>query len=191
MKPGTPLDPFSKALILHLWADTLSQIGEARFDAAFHKVLLTSTYRPDIAEIRRFAGIVTEVPVEREALDALSSIFQAMRVHGFELKEKLGKVISERDSLGHCLAHYNYIREPKIPAPVFSDVTEASIAKLGHGDRASGLKAIGEHPAMDSLALARAVGMGRDIKVSARTFGAKLEADIEKKWIRVYMLCKG
>ena len=50
-KPGPDLDDFARKLLIGLWLETLGEIGEERFDAAFKAVLKSSTFRPDIAEI--------------------------------------------------------------------------------------------------------------------------------------------
>lgn len=125
LKPGDPLDPKTKAFMAVLWLKTLAEIGESRFHLAFQDVVETSRFRPDIAEIRRAAGINRGIvdPTEQDALRGLRTIVLAFRKH--ERKLKLNP-----------------------PYPTFDERTEAAIVDFGDGDRIAGIALLSCHPSL-------------------------------------------
>ncbi len=144
------MDEFSKALLVHLWSDTVDEIGEEAFDKALRQVLQTSTFRPDIAEIRRAAGVNDGIidPVEHDAKAALKALIEAMRKHGPSLKPIIGRVVRDRDDDGRMLNVCDWVRAPTKPAPELDDVTEACLLSLGMGDRFAGLEVVARHPSL-------------------------------------------
>lgn len=180
LKPGSPLSPESRALQTRLWTRTFLELGQERFDAAMLRVLQDSTYRPDIAEIRRAAGIPTgSEALEAEAMQELRVIFDAMRFFGTKLKRKLGAVLNDgRDEHGRPIAIPN--REPETPAPTFSARTEAALVDMGRGARQAGIDALSLHPAI-SL---------HDLKDDAVAFRNQLRLSIESQWLDSYRRAK-
>lgn len=159
MKPSPPLDKFAHELTINLWLETLEEIGEERFDAALKAVLKTSTFRPDIAEIRKFAGIPVVYPVEREAKDELARLIPLLRHHGRKLTNR-----------------GNPPKDPPLPLPhLLADV----IADFGFGDIRAGLEAIWAHPALDLVRDARELD-------ELESFRAVAGEKIERKWVEFY-----
>lgn len=142
-----------------VWQKTVDEIGLERFDEAFRLVLLNSSFRPDIAEIRRFAGLPSFVPNEREAMDELTKVIIAMRHHGWKLM--------------------NRGTPPKDP-PVFSDVVVGTIHDMGQCDLREGYKAVWRHPALD---LTRQADELDELEKYRMTAGEK----IEKRWVEFYV----
>lgn len=163
-KPGPEIDDFTRKLLLGLWLETLAEIGQERFDAAFKQVLLSSNFRPDIAEIRKAAGLNRGIvdPVEREAMRELRFLIAAMRIHGPELKALPGRVIFTDDGAKEG-------RET--PAPQLSERTENALQSLGMGSRNAGLSFLACHPALNPD------------DATERPFRARNAAGIEKRWI--------
>lgn len=145
-----------------IWQKTVDEIGMERFDEAFHLCLCNSSFRPDIAEIRRFAGLPNFVPNEREAMDEFTKLIIALRHHGRKLTNKG--------------------TPPKEP-PTFSDVTMGTIHDMGHSDWRAGLEAVWLHPALD---LTRPPDERDEIEKWRMTAGEK----IEKRWVELYVLRK-
>lgn len=125
MKPSPPLDELGHELTVKLWLKTLDEIGEERFDAALQAVLETTTFRPDISEIRKLAG----VQVDQEAMRELAKLIKLQRHHGRKLTNR-GKP------------------EKEPPGPL-ADVTMATISDMGFGSVRAGLEAVWAHPALD------------------------------------------
>jgi hypothetical protein len=142
-----------------MWKKTVDEIGLERFDEAFMLCLQNSTFRPDIAEIRRFAGLPAGVPNEQEAMDEFKKIIIAMRHHGWKLTNR-GK--------------------PEKDPPVFSDVVMGAIHDMGHSDLREGYKAIWRHPALD---LTRQGAELDELEKYRMTAGEK----IEKRWVQFYI----
>lgn len=139
--------------MVNLWLKTLLEIGEARFDAALTQVLDTATYRADIAEIRRAAGVNNGIvdPVEEDAKAQLRYLLEGMRgPHGMELKPVLGKVMygTEKDPRGKDgMRDPTPERHPSTPFPM-TERTEAALVKLGWGKLAAGVDVLAEHPSL-------------------------------------------
>jgi hypothetical protein len=153
-------------------------IGDERFDAALLQVLESSTFRPDIAEIRRAAGVVTpEQRESREAKEAFQAILDAMRIHGPQLKRKRGKLIREKDDEGRVLTIPEY---EWIEGPTFSPVVEAAILDLGYGVRGAGLDVISRHPALNPPP------RNQDGDGSEHSFRNKLAKDIDNQWLEAF-----
>jgi hypothetical protein len=144
--------------MVQLWQQTLDEIGEARFDEAFRLALNASVYRPDIAEIRRFAGLVTAAPLEQEAKAELTKLICLMRHHGWKLTNR-GK--------------------PEKEPPVLSDIVAGTICDIGDGDKMEGFKVVWRHPALD---LTRP-GVELD---ELESFRAVAGEKIERKWVEFY-----
>jgi len=162
LKPGQPLDKYAKAFLIQLWEQTLAEIGEERFDEALRHALNASTFRPDIAEIRKFAGLVPVYPTEREAKAELAIIIRLMRHHGRRLRNR-GK--PERD------------------LPVIEGLRLAALVDMGYGDHFAALEAIWAHPALDQAR------DPRDME-DLETFRAVAGEKLEKRWIEAYTRCR-
>jgi len=130
LKPGEPLDANTKAFMAALWLKTLAEIGEDSFQTAFVRVIENSTFRPDIAEIRKAAGINPD----REALKELKFLIGAMRVH----TPRLVTIYAEKGNP----------QSAKVPPPPLGEKTEAALRELGMGSREEGLRVIAGHPAI-------------------------------------------
>lgn len=159
MKPSPPLDDLARGLTVELWAKTLMEIGEERFYAALQQTLETCTFRPDIAEIRKFAGIPVVYPVEREAKDEFAKLIKLQRHHGWKLTNRGNPPI-----------------EPPLPLPrMLADVIE----DMGYGDIRAGLEAIWAHPALDLVRDSRELD-------ELESFRAIAGEKIERKWVEFY-----
>jgi hypothetical protein len=180
IKPGPPLDKFAKALLAKLWVQTLQEIGEERFDDALGKALNASSFRPDIAEIRRFAGLLPVYPVEAEAREQLIAVIAAMRIHGPLLKP-VPKL--EGDDKAWIDSYYLYTsgEYELISPPVFSDLVYATLADIGCADLEAGLRAVWGHPALDPV---RTNHYGLD------KYRDLARQKIENRWIETYALLK-
>lgn len=165
-KPGQPYDAKTKAILAALWLRTLAEIGEERFDAAYQHVLMNSTFRPDIAEIRKAAGLGPD----DEAMREFGAIIQAMRKHGAKLNPLSGAVMLDAGG-APIWDGQKQRREPGTPAPAFTDAAERAITLLGYGERAAGLVVLAEHPAISG---------------EAGPFAVKLRTDIERRWADAY-----
>lgn len=153
------MDDFTRELLVELWAETLLEIGEEAFAAALKATLKTSTFRPDIAEIRKFAGIPVVYPVEREAKDEFARLIPLLRHHGRKLTNR-----------------GNPPKDPPLPLPhLLADV----IADFGYGDIRAGLEAIWAHPALDLVRDARELD-------EMESFRAVAGEKIERKWVEFY-----
>jgi len=104
-----------------LWADTCLELGGQKFDEAFRHVLKTSTFRPDIAEIRKAAGLDDTDPTEKAALLALQNLLKLIRDYGPKLRRKS-------------------------PYPELDARTESTLLALGSGMRDLGLELVATHP---------------------------------------------
>lgn len=176
-KPGPELDAFTKKLLFRLWLGTLEEIGEEAFDKALELVMHTSTFRPDIAEIRKAAGVNRGIvdPVEHEALSQLTIVFMALRKHGQKLQPIRGEILNDgRDNDGRIMALPR--RAPWVSAPAFSEATETAISALGYGDRLAGLQALMAHPAM----LCEAEG------ANTASYRVRNAQWVEKQWLAAY-----
>jgi hypothetical protein len=164
-----------------LWLQTLQEIGEERFDDALGKALNASTFRPDIAEIRRFAGLLPVYPVEVEAREQLITVIAAMRIHGPLLKP-VPKL--EGDDKAWMDSYYFYRSGEGyelISPPVFPDLVYATLADIGCADLEAGLSAIWGHPALDRV---RTNHHGLD------KYRDLAREKIEKRWIETYTRLK-
>lgn len=148
LKPGQALDDFSKTYIAKMWLETLSEIGEERFDAALMHVLKTSSFRPDIVDIRKAAGMID--PLRKECKAKLRILLEGMRSrHGLKLRPIHGAPIygteeDPRDKYGER------DREPErhmVPFP-FEKRTEEALVELGEGNLAAGIYYISKHPSL-------------------------------------------
>jgi hypothetical protein len=178
-KPGPILDPSLKAFLVTLWQPTYDQIGEAAFYAAFCQVLVELPFRPDIAEIRKAAGVNRGVksPIEREALGELRRLIEAMRVHGPKMKPKRGNLIRDRDEDGRLLTVPEYeMIQPPVPSPV----VVATLKDLGYGDLMAGLDVISRHPALNPPP------RNQDGDGSEHSFRNKLGKDIDAQWSEAF-----
>lgn len=151
--------------MVQLWQQTLNEIGEARFDDAFRKVLNESKFRPDIAEIRAAAGYENRNNAEADA--ALLEVFAVIRVHTIDLKPTGGVIIRDRDIDGRLLASPE--RSPRIPFPGFPKTVEEALERMGWGDAKKGLEVVASHPAVSS-------------QVEAGGWMLKTAEQIEKRW---------
>lgn len=180
-KPGPELDDFTRKLLVGLWLETLAEIGAERFDAAFKQVLRSSSFRPDIAEIRKAAGINRgiEDPTEKQALSELRMILCTMRLHGPELKPIVGRIVQDRDERG-CILQVP-VRAPNVPAPQLEERTESAIVEVGMGSRGAGLEFLACHPALpwNSVKLQQEDAIQRAFKV-------KNAGEIEKRWVQAW-----
>jgi hypothetical protein len=161
-----------------LWQETLDEIGPEQFDAAFRQVLNESTWRPDIADIRKAAGVATREQREsREAKEALQAILEAMRFHGPKMNPKHGKLIREKDEDGRLLTVPEYeIINPPSPSPV----VVATLKELGFGDVGAGLDVISRHPALNPPP------RNQDGDGSEHSFRNKLATDIDGQWFEAF-----
>jgi hypothetical protein len=164
-----------------LWLKTLLEIGEEAFDQALHQVLENSTFRPDIAEIRRVAGVNRGLidPVAQEAHAELKRLIGLMRKHGPLLKAIPGRVTRDRDDDGRSLPVSDWVRADEVPAPILEPVTDATIAELGYGSRIAGLEVISRHPALNPATSAE--------DAPYRTRNA---AELERLWVSTYAQCR-
>ena len=174
-KQGPPLNGPARATILRLWHKTLSEIGEDRFDAALDQELQSSVFRPDIANIRRFAGLATTPPPEREATAALHWLVGAMRIH----RRIMGIRRGHRQPDGTFAFDYNGDDILQPPQP--SDRVRAALEALGFGSLQAGLDVIWQHPALDE---ARS---GDEMDQLRMTRGTQAAERIEKKWREAYI----
>ena len=158
MKPSPPLDELGHELTIKLWLKTLDEIGEERFDAALQQTLETSSFRPDISEIRKNAGIPPN-PTEEEAKEEFRHLICLLRHHGRKLTNR-GK--PEKEPPGH-------LGEP----------TMGTICDMGYGSVRAGLEAVWAHPALD---LTRP---GEELD-QMESFRAVAGEKIERKWIEFY-----
>jgi hypothetical protein len=159
MKPSPPLDDYAREFLVNLWAETLLEIGEQRFDAALTLTLENSTFRPDIATIRKFAGIPVVYPIEEEAKAEFAKLIKLMRHHGPKLT-----------NLG----------DPPRPRPLPLPTLIADVVEdMGYGDILTGLHMIWAHPALD---LTRP---GEELD-ELESFRAVAGEKIERKWVKYY-----
>jgi hypothetical protein len=157
-----------------LWRRTLSEIGEARFDAAFVKAMETSPYRPDISEIRRLAGIDNDA----EARAALRWLIENMRYHG----KKFGRAWCRKDGKRAMLAGSQRPKDADIdaggiPSPDLPEATERALCEIGMGSLQSGLDFVWQHPGLDSVRDGDPEGTMRQRE------GEK----IEKRWVEAWL----
>lgn len=124
-KPGPEFDDFTRKLLVALWMETVMEIGPDKFDAAFRQVLKSSSFRPDISDIRKAAGINRGIvdPVEQAALQSLRTIIEKFRIHERKLK---------------CVQPY----------PQFDERTEQALVDVGAGDRNAGIALLSTHPSL-------------------------------------------
>jgi hypothetical protein len=151
--------------MIRLWLKTLDEIGEERFDDALTQALESSTFRPTIAEIRRYASAPSEPPFEVEADRELTKLIRLMRHHGRKLT--------------------NRGTPPKEP-PSARDIgidTMGTIADMGFGSIRAGLEAIWAHPSLD---LVREPKELDDLESFRAVAGEK----IERKWVKLYIRLK-
>jgi hypothetical protein len=158
MKPGEPLDDLCRALTIKLWLKTLNEIGEERFEQAFEQTLETTSFRPDISEIRKNAGIPAD-PTAEEAKEELYELIKLLRHHGRKLTNR-GKP------------------EKEPPGPR-ADVTMETIRDMGIGSMAAGLEAIWAHPSLDLVRPPDELG-------EMESFRAVAGEKIEKRWVEGY-----
>jgi hypothetical protein len=149
--------------MIRLWLKTLDEIGEERFDAALTQVLETSTFRPTIAEIRRYASAPSEPPFEVEADRELSKLIRLLRHHGRRLT--------------------NRGDPPKDPPGHLGEPTMATIFQMGRGSMAAGLEAIWAHPSLDKV-------RPSDELDSLESFRAVAGEKIDRKWVQLYIKLK-
>ncbi len=171
------MDEFSKSLLVHLWSDTVDEVGEDAFDAALRQVLNKRPFRPDISEIRTAAGLDNALvdPAEQEAKAALRPVIAALRLHGPWLKPIHGKLLNDRDSDGRALHRADWTWEPDTPPPTFDLVTEAALRGLGFGSRQPGLDVVSRHPALNAPA-----------DSDTGSFRQRLAKDVEASWLAAY-----
>ena len=174
LKQGPALTPQPRALMTQLWRRTLSEIGEARFDAAFVKAMETSPYRPDISEIRRLAGIDNDA----EARAALRWLIENMRYHG----KKFGRAWCRKDGKRAMLAGSQRPKDADIdaggiPSPDLPEATERALCEIGMGSLQSGLDFVWQHPGLDSVRDGDPEGTMRQRE------GEK----IEKRWVEAWL----
>lgn len=177
VKPGSPdLNEQAHCLLLDLYGKTLGEVGRERFEKAFVQVLESSTFRPDIAEIRRAAGVNQGIvdPVEVEALEALWQVFAALRKHGPRLMPVLGPVLNDgRGADGTILRVPE--RGPATESPVFTAAIRRAIVAMGYGDRQAGLDALRAHPAMVTVT-----------DENTTMYHVKNAAWVERRWVSAY-----
>jgi hypothetical protein len=157
LKPSQPLSDQGARLTVNLWGKTLSEIGEARFESAFLQALESSPHRPDISEIRRFAGLDTESAARRE----LAALVATMRVHGRKLQRREvapGRIMD---------------------APAISPRMEAVLLDLGVSDRQAGLDFVWGHPTLNSM---RSGDENERLGYPGPIDGAR----IERRWIEAW-----
>jgi hypothetical protein len=160
---AAPLDPSSRALMIRLWLKTLGEIGEERFDEALTQALESSTFRPTIAEIRRYASAPSEPPFEVEADREFTKLIRLLRHHGRKLT--------------------NRGDPPKDPPGPLADVTMRTISDMGRGSIAAGLEAIWAHPALDKVRPPAELD-------ELESFRAVAGEKIERKWVKLYTKLK-
>ncbi len=176
-KPGPILDTFTTKFLLGIWMRTLEEVGEQVFDQGLLQAIEKSTFRVDIAEIRKGCGLDNAIvdPSEQEAKAALRPVIEALRLHGFWLKPIHGKVLSDRDSDGRALPRSDWTWEPDTPSPTFDEVTEAALRGLGYGSRQPGLEVVNRHPAVSAPA-----------ESDTGSFRQRLAKDVESAWLAAY-----
>jgi hypothetical protein len=149
--------------MIRLWLKTLDEIGEERFDAALTQALESSTFRPTIAEIRRYASAPSEPPFEVEAKEAFAKLIAQMRHHGRKLT--------------------NRGNPPKDPPLPLVRIVADTVEDMGYGDIRAGLEAIWAHPALD---LVRPPSELDELESFRAVAGEK----IERKWVKLYTKLK-
>lgn len=161
--------------MVRLWSATVEEIGGERFDEALQAVLKSSSFRPDIAEIRKAAGLNGGIPdpVQERAMSELQVVLDAMRLHGRELKPKPGKIIREKDYDGLVLMRPE--RAPDTPAPEFHADTEEALKTVGVGSREAGLRMLATHPVLPWNSRPES-----DLKP------VKTANDLERRWVDAF-----
>lgn len=173
MKPSPPLDDYAREFLVSLWAETLLLIGEERFDAALKLTLETSTFRPDIATIRHFAGIPVVYPTEEEAKSELAKLLKLMRHHGRKLTNR---GTPEKEPPAKC----GPARSDEVALSwLFSDIVKDTIEDMGIGSVRAGLEAIWAHPSLDLV-------RPPDELDEMESFRAVAGEKIERKWVEYY-----
>ena len=174
-KQGPPLNGPARATILRLWHKTLSEIGEDRFDAALDQELQSSVFRPDIANIRRFAGLTTVPPIEAEATAALHWLITAQRIH----KRLFGIRYGHKQPDGS----FKFDREGNdvLQPPAIPPHTRAALESLGFGSVQEGLNVVWTHPSLDEVRL------GEEMDNLRMTRGTQAAERIERKWKEAYI----
>lgn len=123
LKPSPALTDEARTLMINLWCKTLEEIGVARFDQALQLVMETTTFRPDIAEIRKAAGVNHGVvdPMEVAADAALICVIQSIRA---------------------------YRKNSGTPHAGFDAPTEGALRSVGLGNVGAGLDRVGDLPVL-------------------------------------------
>jgi hypothetical protein len=152
LKPGTPvLSPEANDQLLTLYCELVEEVGAEVFDQAWLAVLKTSKFRPDIAEIRKAAGVNHGIvdPMEVAADKALEYVLRSARVHGRQLRPVLGAIVRTTDAEGRVLQVPE--REPSTPFEGFDKATAAALTVVGFGNEPSGFQRVCDLPAMMSM----------------------------------------
>jgi hypothetical protein len=131
--------------MLDLYAEAVAEVGPEAFYAAWLHVLKTSEFRPDIARIRKAAGLDDALPGEREAQAALTEVIQAIRKFGKKLEPKSG---GRRERLDEATGRTEYYMAANETHEGFGRRIDAAIEFLGRGRRSAGLEEIACHPSL-------------------------------------------
>lgn len=172
LKPGSPvMNDSSLELLLTLYSETLETVGKAQFQAAFLKVLRDSSFRPDIADIRRAAGLHPN----DAAMAALRTLIVDMRVHWMPKSHKMQPRLAKR--VDGVLVRDSGGTEWLAP-PDPTQAVVLALRELGFGDVNAGLEFVYGHPALDAIRPAEEL----DHLPFRSTAGEK----IEKRWCEIY-----
>lgn len=134
------------------YAASLEEFTQEEIILAFSRAHDELRFFPVPAILREFSGRpVTGDPIAAEAKEALTGILGAMRgPHGPKLKDIPGPVLygtedDPKDSSGERT--HAPIRGKGTPFPL-SRRTEATLVRLGWGDRTAGIALLADHPSL-------------------------------------------
>lgn len=138
-----------------LWQETLSEIGEERFDAALRHVLARSPYFPKNSDIRKAAGLDYTIvdPFEAECRGILRDLIEGMRgPHGKTLTDIRGRYLygkqdDPKDAEGHRVPPCDAPRAADTVFPM-TDRVRAALVEIGNGSIAEGIAEIADHPSL-------------------------------------------
>jgi hypothetical protein len=139
---------------LRLYVAVLWDLNPAELIQAFSRAAMECKFFPNPATLREFSSRpVSGDPIAAEARAGLQHILCGMRgPHGLKLADIPGKVlygteVDPKDANGDRVVPCDALRAPSTVFPL-SRRLEATLVRLGWGDRSAGIAMIAEHPAV-------------------------------------------